>query len=74
MSNISENGRSASDFGDLAKPTKTLTKPEEEVAAAEIAHKCDEMSTSPKVMVFTDTAGSTHSVSEMRQINMADNI
>ncbi len=37
MSNISENGRSVSDFGDLAKPTKTLTKPEEDVAGPEIS-------------------------------------
>ena len=54
--------------------TEDLTTSLEKVAVTEMSQKCDKMLTLPKVMAFTDTAVSTHSVSEMRQINMAGNI
>jgi hypothetical protein len=72
--NFSKNGKSACSEVNLGKPTKNLTKPVEEVAGPEISPKYNEMSTLLKVMATNNTAVSTHSVSEMRQINMADNI
>ena len=71
---MAKNVKSAYSFDDLAKPHKTPTKPEEEVAGPEISTRCVEMSTLTKVMGDVNSAVSTHSVSEMRQINMADNI
>jgi hypothetical protein len=53
---------------------KTSTKPEKEVAVAEIEPKYDEMPKFVKIMGANTAAASTHSVSEMRQINMAGDI
>ena len=74
MPNISKNGKSICSDVDLTKTTKNLTKPVEEVAGPEISPKCNEMSTFEKEMGVELMAVSTHSVSEMRQINMAGNI
>ncbi len=59
---------------DLTKPTGSLIFSKEKVAVTEISLKSHEMCMSPKVMGLINTAGGTHSVSEMRQINMAGNI
>ena len=59
---------------DLTKPTGSLTFSKEELDVTEITQKCGKMSVSPKVMGQVNTASGTHSVSEMRQINMAGNI
>ncbi len=74
MSNISKNVESAYKELDLVNSLKTSTKPKEEVAVAEISLNCSKMSTFKKEMGECTTAVSTHSVSELRQINMADNI
>jgi hypothetical protein len=74
MSNIYKNVTSKCDKDEFAKPPKTLTETEEEVAGPEISLRCNEMLTSSKVMGRHLTTVSTHSVSEMRQINMAGNI
>ena len=50
MTNFSKNVKNAYNVYDLAKTTKNLTKPKEEVAGPEISSKCREMSTSSKVM------------------------
>ena len=74
MENISKNVKNASKESDLANSLETSTKPKEEVAVTEISPNSTKMSTFLKVMEASTTAVSTHSVSEMRQINMADNI
>ena len=71
---MTDNVTNPCNLSDLTNTSKTPTKPMEEVAVAEISLKCQEMLTSPKVMGHRYTAGSTHSVSEVRQINMAGNI
>ena len=74
MSKISKKLGNASSNIDPKNLSKSLTKPEEEVAGPEISSKFSEMSTLKKEMGVSKLAVSTHSVSEMRQINMADNI
>ena len=59
---------------DLTNLHESPSSSKEKVAVAEISTKCQEFSTSPKVMGLMYTAGSAHSVSEVRQINMAGNI
>ena len=58
----------------LTNPTGSLTSSKEKVAVTKISPECDKMSNLVKVMGHNTTAGSTHSVSEVRQINMAGNI
>ena len=74
MANFPKNVTNASKTDDLTNLNGSLTSLIEKVAVTEMSQKCDKMLTLPKVMAFTDTAVSTHSVSEMRQINMAGNI
>ena len=77
MSEMSESAitlKNASSDIDLTNLSERLTLTKEEVAVAEMSPKCDVMSNSPKVMEHPYTAVSAHSVSEMRQINMAGNI
>ncbi len=74
MSEMAKNVKSASNNNDLTNLTESLTSSKEKVAVAEISPKCDVMSNFSKVMGHTDAAVSAHSVSEMRQINMAGNI
>ena len=61
-------------YKEFTNTSVTSTFSREEVAVAEISPKCHEMSTFVKVMGHSTMAVSTHSVSEMRQINMAGNI
>ena len=74
MENVSKNVKNACNIYDLTNLSKNLTSSVEEVAGPEIIPKCREIATFEKVMGTNNTAVSTHSVSEMRQINMADNI
>ncbi len=74
MSEMAKDVKSASDFDNRTKLTGSLTSSIEKVAVTEISSKCDKMSNFPKVMGHNITAGSTHSVSDVRQINMAGNI
>jgi hypothetical protein len=74
IANTSKSVKSACKEVNLANPSKTPTKPKKEVAVTEISQKCTEMSTSKKIMGTNTVATSTHSVSGVRQINMADNI
>jgi len=74
MPKMSKNDKNTCDYGFLTKTTKDLTKLVEEVAEPEIEAKCHQIHNLSKVMGGHITAVSTHSVSEMRQINMAGNI
>ena len=71
---MAKNVTSACDEVDFTNLPKTPTKPEKEVAATEISQRCTEMAISQKVMGGIYTAVSSHSVSKVRQINMAGNI
>ncbi len=74
MSKMSKNVTTESNLGDFTKPVGSSTSSKEKVAVAVISPKCTKMCKSPKVMATTNTAVSTHSVSDVRQINMAGNI
>ena len=71
---MSKFATTASDSDNLTKLAGSLTSSIEKVAVAEIESRCVKMSTFVKVMGHYTTAVSTHSVSGVRQINMADNI
>ena len=74
MSEMFKNVTSACKVDDPAKATRNPTYSLEEVAGPEISARYVEMFTLQKVMGTNTAAVSTHSVSEMRQINMAGNI
>ena len=74
MSKKTKNVTNSCNLDDLTNLAGNLTFPEEKVAVAEMSPRCDKMSNLQKVMGGHITAGNTHSVSEVRQINMAGNI
>ncbi len=74
MSEMTKDVKSACKVHNLTKPTESGTPFIVKVAVAEISTRCHEMSNLQKVMAFNYTAVSTHSVSDVRQINMAGNI
>ncbi len=74
MSEMPKDVTNAFNFDNLDNLAGSSTSSMEKVAVSKIAARCHEMSTLIKVMGGHNTAFSTHSVSEMRQINMAGNI